>query len=40
LNLADNKITKIQNLQHCAILQSLHLYQNKIEVIEGLDFCI
>ena len=37
LNLAENKIEKIENLTHCSVLKSLFLYTNQIKVIEGLE---
>jgi len=37
LDLTNNKIKKIENLDHCVQLECLILRQNEIEVIEGLN---
>ena len=40
LNLSENQITKIENLENCAKLEQVFLYQNSIKKIENLDSCL
>ena len=37
VSLAENKLTRIQNLEGCRLLRTLWLYDNEIAKIEGLD---
>ena len=37
ISLAENKLTRLQNLEGCRLLRTLWLYDNEIAKIEGLD---